>query len=487
MSSHPEGASTARLSLRYLGALAIVGLASLGADVFSRMTGTSRLTSIFLSSVLLVAFFLGAGPGYLAAIAALLAHLYLVDPPYKFSLGSVDELNAMLLFLAASVLTCLLAGRVRAERFAARARARANAALLAAARELSATADEDFIRLRLAYWLHALAGAPALVLDGASRTAEPHLAVTPQDWEAAEAAQAGAITGVAPDQDDWRFRDLRAGDQAFGLVGWRVGAGQLDREDRAALELLADTGAAAIARARLAAAKTEAEARARTEDLRNALLASVSHDLRTPLAAIMGAAGSLNRFADVFEVETRRDLAATIEEEARRLDAFVSNLLQMTRLQSGAMSLEHIAFDLTEAVHLTLERRAGAALGRIALAADPALPEAIGDPVLFEQALGNVIDNALRYAPEAIAVSVWRAGPGLCVSVEDQGPGVPAADLERIFEKFFRSAAAHRTSGTGLGLAIARGLMEGMGGSIAARPAPGGGLAIDLQLPGAGP
>ncbi|MCW5761142.1 MAG: DUF4118 domain-containing protein, partial [Phenylobacterium sp.] len=126
--------------MRYVGALAIVAGASIIADVFSRMTGTSRLTSIFLSSVLLAAFYLGTGPGYLAAIGALLTHLYLVDPPYKFSLGSVDEMNALLLFLAASVLTNLLAGRVREERRQSRARAEMNAALLEAARALWARA-----------------------------------------------------------------------------------------------------------------------------------------------------------------------------------------------------------------------------------------------------------------------------------------------------------------------------------------------------------
>lgn len=450
--------------LRYAGALAIVATASVIADVFSRITGTSRLTSIFLSSVLLAAFYLGVGPGYLAAAVALVAHLYLVDPPYQFSLGSIDEMNALLLFLAASVLTCLLAGRVREERRKTQARTRMNTALLDAARELSATADEAFIRERLAQRLSGLAGGPAVVRGEAEGPREAELA------------------------DGWRFRALAAGDETFGWAGWRSPRDRvLAREEQAALELLTDTGAAAIARARLDAAKAEAETRARTEDLRNALLSSVSHDLRTPLAAIMGSASSLKRFADAFDAETRRDLATTIEEEASRLDGFVSNLLQMTRLQSGAAPLKRIAFGAPEAVRATVERRTRGRPGACELRVEPGLPEALGDPGLFELALGNVVDNALRYAGggDPVVVEVGRCGEAIRVAVKDRGRGVTEAELERIFERFFRAAGSEGTSGTGLGLSITRGLMEGMDGAVAARARTGGGLAVELTLPAA--
>jgi two-component system sensor histidine kinase KdpD len=448
--------------MRYAGALAIVAGASVLADVFSRITGTSRLTSIFLSSVLLAAFYLGTGPGYLAAGAALVAHLYLVDPPYQFSLGSIDEMNALLLFLAASVLTNLLAGRVRDERRKARARAEMNAALLDAAREFSATADEAFIRERLAERLGRLAGGPAVV------RAEP-----PTAEESAEG---------------WRFRTLTAGEEAFGVAGWRSPKGRpLEREAQAALELLTDTGAAAIARARLDAAKAEAETRARTEDLRNALLSSVSHDLRTPLATILGSATTLKRFADSFDAETRRDLATTIEEEASRLDAFVSNLLQMTRLQAGAAPLKRVAFGAPEAVRATVERRTRGRPGTCEVRVEPGLPDALGDPALFEQALGNVVDNALRYAScgGPVDVDVRRRGGALVVAVSDRGPGVAEGDLERIFERFFRAAGSERISGTGLGLSISRGLMEGMDGQVSAQAREGGGLSVELTLPAA--
>lgn len=449
-----------RTLLRYAGAVAIVAAASLLADTFSRLTGTSRLTSIFLSSVLLAAFYLGVGPGYLAAATALVAHLYLVDPPYKFSLGSIDEMNALLLFTAASVLTCLLAGRVREERRLTQARARSNAFLLEATREFSAMSDEALIRQRLAERLGLLASGEAVVDDDAS-----------------------ARDTTARTADGWTFRDLAAGGQTFGAAGWRRVS--RSREDEAALELLSDTGAAAIARARLAAAKTEAETRARTEDLRNALLSSVSHDLRTPLATILGSASSLRRFADTFDLETRRDMAATIEEEAARLDAFVSNLLQMTRLEAGAAPFRRFGFSLSEAVRGTVARRVRGQASVVDVQVEPGLPEASGDPALFEQALGNVVENALRYAGAAgpVRIHVGRRGDHLQVVVEDQGAGVDEHDLERIFEKFFRTTSAEKQSGAGLGLAISRGLMEGMGGTVRAARGEAGGLRVDLELP----
>lgn len=480
-------ASSPKRLLRYAGAVVIVLAAVVIADLFSRITGTTRLTSVFLSSVLLVAFYLGAGPGYVAAALALLAHLYLVDPPYQLSIGSFDELNALVLFIAASLLTCLLAGRMRDQADGARLRARATASLLDATRELSAVADEEFIRQALVRRLALMAGGDAVLRHGQALHAAPGQDVDADVARMAAGAERDAEDGMAKldGEAGWTFRALRAGQELFGVAGWRTArGGALSPDESAALDLLADTAATAIARARLAAAKAEAESRARTEDLRNAILSSVSHDLRTPLATIMGSAGTLRRFADEFDVPTRRDLAAGIEEEAARLDSFVSNLLQMTRLQSGAVPLKLFAFGVAEMLHETVGGRP-AGRERFSIEVQPRLPDALGDPLLFQQALANVFDNALRYAPgaEPIRVSASHQDSHILVEVADRGPGVPAEDLDRIFQKFVRSSSGDRISGTGLGLAITRGLMEAMGGSANAWPAPGGGLVVRLRIP----
>ena len=237
-------------------------------------------------------------------------------------------------------------------------------------------------------------------------------------------------------------------------------------------------------------------ARARTEDLRNALLSSISHDLRTPLAAVLASATSLQEFGDKFDAKTRHDLTATIQEEAERLNAFVTNLLNMTRLESGALDPASAAFDLAEVVErvrkrferLRGKRRIGCQLGEGAAVA-------MGDPVLFEVALANVLENAIRYSPSDGAISLvsfvrpGARGDEVVVQVTDEGPGVPEVELPSLFDKFYRGAAAKRMPGTGLGLSIVRGVMQGMGGQASASLRTDGpsGLVMSLALPAGQP
>lgn len=474
-----------RDALRYLGALAIVGLAGMLADFFARVSGTGRLTSIFLSSVLIAAFYLGPGPGCLAMIAAFSVHLYLVDPPYEWSLGSIDEFNSLALFIAASSLTCLLAAKFREERRSERQASAVQATLLDAAREFASLLDARLVSERLAQRLQDLAGMTGFVgVDG--QIVSPHRAgIDPGALERArDLAGVGArrppCTTV---HEGWRLRTMVAGDRQLGVAGWRMGQNGV-RAPVSAFELLVDTAAAALARIQLSVEKADAEARARTEDLRNDLLSSLSHDLRTPLAAIIGSSGSLRRFSDQFDADTRHDLASNIENEAIRLDSYVSHLLQMMRLQSGNLALRQEPFSLLEAAEAVVARQLRGQEGRVEIRMSAAMPDAIGDPLLFEQALGNVVDNALRYGGDgAITITLSAGATAVCVSVVDTGQGVSPDDLSRIFEKFYRASSAEKVGGTGLGLSISKGLIEGMGGTIFARRPASGGLAVDLFLP----
>jgi two-component system sensor histidine kinase KdpD len=220
--------------------------------------------------------------------------------------------------------------------------------------------------------------------------------------------------------------------------------------------------------------------------MRTALLTAVSHDLRTPLAAIMASASSLQEFGDGFDAATRRDLTATIQEESERMNAFVANLLNMTKLEAGALAVQRTRFDIHEIIDRTT-RRHGVAHKRTIVAAAPGPDlEAAGDPVLFEQALGNIVENAVRYSPpgSTVRIACERAQGEAVIRVTDEGPGVPPHDLARIFDKFYRSPAVTSTTGTGLGLSIARGFMEAMGGEVTAqnRPKPERGLLVTLTL-----
>lgn len=227
---------------------------------------------------------------------------------------------------------------------------------------------------------------------------------------------------------------------------------------------------------------------AETEKLRSALLTSVSHDLRTPLASILGSATSLKGYRATLDDEAQRQLIDTIEEEAQRLNRFISGLLDMTKLEAGAIELRSELVDLSDIIGSAL-RRASDVLARHALTIDlrPDLPMLKLDPVLFEQVLFNLLDNAAKYAPEGttIALSAARSGSSVTLKVMDEGDGIPAADLDRIFEKFYRVRAGDRQrAGTGLGLAICRGFVEAMGGTIfAANRHDRRGAVFSIELP----
>lgn len=322
--------------------------------------------------------------------------------------------------------------------------------------------------------------------NGANLHSYPPTPDAPPDLAAAAVLEADTgEVGATRRAPPWTLRSLRTAGIALGVAAWRSEPVHPEtNEEQRLLELLADAGAAALGRARLAAAKAEAETWARTQDLRNALLSSISHGLRTPLAAILASASSLRQFGESFDLATRDDLAATIEEEAERLDAFVANLLNMTRLEAGALVLERTPFSVREVMGRAVRRR-GLATGRIQMAMGSAGPvEALGDPVLFGEVLANVLENALRHTPPKAGVLVTgRLEAGrVRVDVTDEGAGVDDAGLPRLFEKFFRAPNNAHRGGTGLGLSIARGVMEAMDGDITARNRADGATGLQVTM-----
>lgn len=492
VSSEPSEGSrvrrTLRQALRYAAVVPIVALVTVVAEITYRVTGSDRVSSIFIAGVLLAAFLLGSGPAYAAAGLAFLVYFFLVDPRFQFTFGSADDFNVLMMFLAVSGLTGLLTGRVRDEAARAKARQRVNSALLDATQAFSASSDESYIGERLAHHLARAARGQAVVHEGSRAFVAP-TGPDPLDVVRALPAFDPRAGGRATHHlGGWSLRSLCVDDVVLGAAAWRpVDGSPLSEEEETLLAILVDTGAAAISRARLAAGKAEAEARARTEDLRNALLSSISHDLRTPLAAILASASSLQEFGPAFDGETREDLLATIREEAERLDYVVGNLLNMSRLEAGALSIRSTAFNVPEVVRRVVERRNRLEARAISIVVDPRTPEAGGDPVLFEQALGNVVDNALRYSPPGapLGVVVRAETDAVVVEVWDEGPGVPEAERDRIFEKFYRSPVAAKVPGTGLGLAITRGLLAAMDGTASVRNRDDGvsGLVVRLRLP----
>jgi two-component system sensor histidine kinase KdpD len=233
-----------------------------------------------------------------------------------------------------------------------------------------------------------------------------------------------------------------------------------------------DQGALAIERVRLVEDMDRVERTAETERLRSALLTSISHDLKTPLAAVLGSASALRDVGDKLSDCEKADLLATVIDESERLNRFIANLLDMTKIESGAIAPNLTPHDLSEIVGSALRRANKILSGHqvdLDLATD--MPMVRIDAVLFEQALFNLLDNAAKYAVAGTTIGVrsWRDRDSVVLQIVDEGEGIPQGDLEHIFDKFYRVQKTDQVrAGTGLGLAISRGFVEAMQGTITA-------------------
>jgi two-component system sensor histidine kinase KdpD len=270
------------------------------------------------------------------------------------------------------------------------------------------------------------------------------------------------------------FLPMKTGRGIIGIIGLdsnREGA-LITPDQRRLLDSLADQAALAIERIRLADEADRARLASETDKLRSALLTSLSHDLKTPLAAILGSASSLRLYRGQLDAGGQEELLRTIQEEAERLNHFIANLLDMTRLESGALVPKLQLVDLTDVIGSVLRRTGKLLAGhRVNLKLEEDLPPLMLDPVLFEQVLFNLLDNEAKYTPAGseIVIDARRLGARVELRILDEGEGLPVEDLERIFDKFYRVRAGDKKrAGTGLGLSIARGFLEAMGASISA-------------------
>jgi two-component system sensor histidine kinase KdpD len=285
---------------------------------------------------------------------------------------------------------------------------------------------------------------------------------------------------------------IRTGRGAIGIVGiCRDEPGSLLNPDqRRLLDALTDQAALAIERVNLVENIDQVRRAAETERLRSALLTSISHDLKTPLASILGSAGALRDLPQSFDAAGRADLLATIIDESERLNRFIANLLDMTKLESGAIVPNAGPHDVSEIVGSALERASRIlAHHEVVLKLRPGLPMVEIDAVLFEQVLFNLLDNAAKYSPAGsqLRITSWQDGNSIRIQISDEGDGIPISDLERIFDKFYRVRKGdHVRAGTGLGLAISRGFVEALHGTItAANRSDRTGAVFTITLPAA--
>jgi two-component system sensor histidine kinase KdpD len=397
------------------------------------------------------------------------------------------------------VLTGGLAGRVRAEARAAGARVEGLRRIGAFSRRLGEPATEPDLLAEIARQAAGLARHAAVLTAAdaeelAIRAAEPPgqaldegaWAAARWSWTRGEPAGRGTLTLPSA---SWRFLPMQTVRGRLGVLGVRPEE-ELDEPLLQALDTLADQAAVALERVRLAASAARAVAMEETQRLRTALLASLGHDLRTPLAGIQGAAGTLRTSWNELAEETRADLLASIEQDVGRMARFLANIADLTRLESGEVRPRLAPVPVAGIVDAALARLPD--LWHVAVRI-PEGARALADPALFEQAVFNVLDNAVKYAPAGSLLRIRGVAERgeVRLSVMDEGVGIAPEDLPHVFDSFFRARRGDRTApGTGLGLAIARGLVEAMGGRATAQSpnpeATGGGLpgtVVTLSLP----
>jgi two-component system sensor histidine kinase KdpD len=463
----------------------------------------TNVALVFLTAVLIAAIRFGLLPSLYACLISVLAYNFFFLPPlYTFTIADRENIVALFFFLVVAVIASNLAARTRSQMVAARARVRTTEELFGFSRKLAGISTLDDLLWATVYQIALMLPVRVVVLlpDGegiAVRAGYPpedeldeaDLAAARWTWEHNRPAGRGADTLPGARR---LFLPLRTGRGIVGVLGIdRDAPGPLLTPDsRRLLDALADQVAVAIERIAFAEDVDRARVTAATERLRAALLTSISHDLRTPLASILGALTSLRSYGEIYDAKTRDELMATIQSEAERLNRFIGNLLDMTRLESGAVALKPEPLEAAEIVGTALRRASRiVADHRVELDFAPDLPLLKADYLLLEQVLFNLLDNAAKFAPVGTMIRVVgrRDGDFVALRVEDEGPGIPEAERERIFDKFYRVHAQDRQrAGTGLGLAICRGFVEAMGGTIVAdNRSDQAGAVFTVRLPSA--
>lgn len=485
--------------------------------------GVINILLVFVALSLGLGLFVGAGPASFGAIVAFVAFdFFFLVPYYTLDVANRDHAFALVVYLAISIVTSVLVARVRARTEEAQRESRRTTLLYDLNRSLVRGVTLDQILQTIVenvVGIYGAAGCRVLVADGddlrsqaAASTSgtSPNSAVDRQTafmalWvinhrEPAGLSSAGRRirqphgTGLPPRepytrlQEDVLYVPIATDERVFGVleVKGKPGGGRFVEDDEGILTSFADQAALAVERARLADEAARAVVLEQTNELKSALLAAVSHDLRTPLAAIKASSSSLLDSSIAWDPAARDELLSAIDEETDRLTLMVSNLLDLSRIEGGALRPNvdwHDIGELLEDVRLRMARQTADHVFRIEV--EPDLPVVLLDYVEIAQVVINLAGNAVKYSPPhtAITVNAWRDREDVRISVRDQGMGIPPERLSHIFETFYRAHEQGPVSGSGIGLAICKGLVEAHGGHIWAESRLGEGTTVTFSLP----
>ena len=465
----------ARPVVRYLLAAVGIVLTTGMLRVLHPDLGTALVPLGYLLSVGLCTAFLGLGPGIASAVLAFLTFNYFfLEPFHTLVVHRAEDTAVLLVFLVVAVVISQLVGRAQAGLAASRAREREASLLYELSTALAGLTDAQDIGQVLCEQTWQTFQAARVELEASGADAAPRV-------QAAASAPAASLDRPADEVMALQTARGRLGEIRLWLVSVPLAA-----SEGRLLYTFASQGALALERAWLAKAEQRAKVLEESDRLKSALLSSVSHELRTPLATIKAAATSLRSGEIAWDSAGGQDLLGAIDDEADHLNRLVGNLLDMSRIESGALRPQRQWNLLSEIVAGVADRMQPLTVDHVLEIDVPEeLPLVPVDYVLFEQVFTNLISNGLKYAPPHSTISIRAALDGaetLRVRVSNQGPPVPEQDLARIFDKFYRVTAAERVTGTGLGLSICKGIIEAHGGRIWAENLPHG-FAFVFLLP----
>ena len=483
---------------RYLMGLLLVAAATGLSALIDPYISPTNLVVIYLLAVVVAAVYLGRGPSILTSILGVGAFDYFFVPPHlTLAVANGEYLLTFIGLLAVGLVISQLTVQVREQAEAVQRREVETVELYELGRDLTVAADLEAVAKAAISHIGQTFGREVAVFLPVKNNlnvyaTSPGLNISENDQAVADwVFEHGQVAGRGTDtltEASMRYQPLKTTRGVVGVLGVKPldPARNLTRDQLRTLDAFANQIGLAVERASLAEQAHQAEVLEITDKLQNALLNSISHDLRTPLVSITGALSSLADNQIVLDEAARRSLIETAGEEADRLNRLVGNLLDMTRLESGAMRIRKETSDIQDVIGSTLEEL-GSRIGKRTINID--IPEELPlvqlDFVLVERVLVNVIDNALKYSPadQPIDIKAHAAGAFLEIEVADRGTGIPPEDLNRIFDKFYRVQRPDNVSGTGLGLSISKGIVQAQGGFIGAENRAGGGTIISISLP----
>ena len=484
--------------------------------------GVVNIAMVYLLCVLLAALWAGRGPAVSTAIVTFVLFDVLFLPPYyKLTITASDHVLALFVFLAVALVTSRLVTQVR-ERVVVAEQQQARAQLLyqlneglVTGRSLAEILDTIVGHVVQIYGAHRasiLTRGAGDRLDRVASFPESDLPALTRNEEvvALQALTSGQATGIATgrtrimsphgigstgqtparSREDVIYLPIDTPERQIGVleVRGRPDGGRFDDDDRALLGSLADQAALALERVRLTNEAARAEVLAQSDELKSALLASVSHDLRTPLATIKTSVSSLMDHEVEWTPEARSEFLEAIDEETDRLTRMVGNLLDLSRIEGGALRPDRDWYDARELVQRVAGRlspRASATGHTLSATIDPDVTLGYFDYVEIDQVLANLVENAINYTPTGskIEVAASTLPEGLRFAVRDDGPGIPAHAREKVFEKFYRAGNARGLKGVGIGLSISRGLVDAHGGRIWIERSGGSGTTVVFTIP----